>query len=83
MEIPVTRDTIMSAFKVWSDATQLTFTEVKAGSNADILIQFASRYHQDGYPFDGKGSSLVLIVTYSAPNFYGAMVCIHLREMKE
>lgn len=58
MEIPVTRDTIMSAFKVWSDATQLTFTEVKAGSNADILIQFASRYHQDGYPFDGKGMIL-------------------------
>ncbi|XP_071094306.1 matrix metalloproteinase-17-like [Haliotis cracherodii] len=48
---------IHSAFKVWSEATLLTFTEVMHG-DADIMIQFASRYHQDGYPFDGKGMIL-------------------------
>ncbi|XP_041347999.1 matrix metalloproteinase-2-like [Gigantopelta aegis] len=51
------RTVIYDAFKVWSDATMLTFSEVMYG-NADIMIQFASRYHQDGYPFDGKGMIL-------------------------
>ena len=56
MELQKVRETIRDAFTLWSDATQLQFIEVMHG-NADIMIQFASRYHQDGYPFDGKGSS--------------------------
>lgn len=57
MDITKVRETIRDAFTLWSNATQLLFTEVMYG-NADIMIQFASRYHQDGYPFDGKGMIL-------------------------
>ncbi|KAK3609338.1 hypothetical protein CHS0354_024880 [Potamilus streckersoni] len=53
------RKAIIDAFKVWSDVTQLTFTEIVHGQvEADILIQFARSYHHDGYPFDGKGQVL-------------------------
>lgn len=45
------------AFQVWSVVTPLTFTETM-NSDADILIMFAEGYHNDGYPFDGKGTSL-------------------------
>ncbi|XP_048752596.2 matrix metalloproteinase-17-like isoform X2 [Ostrea edulis] len=48
------RRVIADAFKVWSDVTDLTFTEVM-NTKADIMIKFASKYHKDGYPFDGKG----------------------------
>ena len=54
MKLQDVRDTIRDAFRLWSNATQLNFTEVMHGG-ADIMILFASRYHQDGYPFDGKG----------------------------
>jgi hypothetical protein len=49
------RRVIADAFKVWSDVTDLTFTEVM-NTKADIMIKFASKYHKDGYPFDGKGN---------------------------
>lgn len=49
------RRVLADAFKVWSDVTDLTFTEVMHTS-ADIMIKFASKYHKDGYPFDGKGN---------------------------
>ena len=49
-----TRRAIIEAFKVWEGVTTLRFTEVRGG-DADILILFARQYHQDGYPFDGKG----------------------------
>uniref|UniRef100_A0A2C9LXL6 Peptidase metallopeptidase domain-containing protein n=1 Tax=Biomphalaria glabrata TaxID=6526 RepID=A0A2C9LXL6_BIOGL len=52
-----TRQLISDAFRVWSDATPLSFKEV-VDSSADIMIQFASQYHSDGYPFDGKGMVL-------------------------
>ncbi|CAG5121963.1 unnamed protein product, partial [Candidula unifasciata] len=52
-----TRQLIGDALRVWSDATPLSFTEVR-DSNADIMIMFASQYHSDGYPFDGKGMVL-------------------------
>lgn len=55
-DLPVekTRRALVDAFKVWSGAAKLSFTEVRSRT-ADILIQFESRYHQDGYPFDGNG----------------------------
>jgi hypothetical protein len=57
LSYPATRDAIVRALNVWSDVTQLTFHEVQSGP-ADILIEFASGYHHDGYPFDGPGSVL-------------------------
>ena len=48
------RDAIYRAFSMWSDVTQLTFTEVLVGS-VDIQIKFRRGYHGDGYPFDGPG----------------------------
>lgn len=48
------RKAIYEGFQVWSDVTDLTFTEVPSG-NADIMIKFATGYHQDGYAFDDKG----------------------------
>ena len=58
----VTRDVIRRelhyALEVWSRHTQLTFTETYDDVGADIQIFFHSRYHGDGYPFDGQGSVL-------------------------
>nr|BBE38633.1 matrix metalloproteinase [Pinctada fucata] len=55
-DLPVyyVRKALLDAFQVWSTVTKLTFTESMHG-DADIMIQFASGYHKDGYPFDGKG----------------------------
>ncbi|NXG46648.1 MMP10 protein, partial [Psilopogon haemacephalus] len=50
-------DAIKRAFMVWSNVTPLQFRRVFA-SNADIVIAFARREHGDGYPFDGRGSTL-------------------------
>ena len=49
-----TRHAIFRGFSVWSDVSTLEFHEVQTGP-ADILIEFASGYHHDGYPFDGEG----------------------------
>lgn len=51
------RDAIEKAFKVWSDVTPLTFTEVHSGA-ADIYLKFAIFDHGDGYPFDGESGTL-------------------------
>ncbi|XP_059173440.1 matrix metalloproteinase-2-like isoform X2 [Physella acuta] len=57
MPVVKTRELISAALRVWSDATPLSFKEVLDPS-ADIEIMFASHFHQDGYPFDGKGMVL-------------------------
>ncbi|XP_037679528.1 stromelysin-3 [Choloepus didactylus] len=51
------RQTMAEAFRVWSDVTPLTFTEVHEG-RADIMIDFASYSHGDDLPFDGPGGIL-------------------------
>lgn len=56
MDPLTTRRLIVKALKVWSDATPLSFREVK-NDQADIVIQFSSKFHGDGYPFDGPGKS--------------------------
>ncbi|NXS80783.1 MMP7 protein, partial [Erpornis zantholeuca] len=50
-------DAIKRAFMLWSDVTPLQFQRVNRGP-ADIEIQFARGEHGDGYPFDGRGSTL-------------------------
>lgn len=53
------RRILRDAFKVWSVVTPLTFTETM-NVNADILIEFVTGYHHDGYPFDGVGKCVVV-----------------------
>ncbi|XP_030058244.1 collagenase 3-like [Microcaecilia unicolor] len=48
---------IVSALKVWSDASPLKF-EPAYGPNADIGIKFAKKAHGDTFPFDGPGGTL-------------------------
>ncbi|XP_043373034.1 matrix metalloproteinase-25 isoform X3 [Dermochelys coriacea] len=43
--------------EAWGNASALTFREVP-GAGADILVDFSRSFHQDGYPFDGPGSTL-------------------------
>jgi len=51
------RRAISDAFHVWSDASQLSFSELPhTRSDADISVQFLTGCHQDGYPFDGPGN---------------------------
>ena len=46
------------ALDVWARHTHLSFTETYEDDTADIVVSFHSRYHGDGYPFDGPGSVL-------------------------
>uniref|UniRef100_A0A2I3G1M6 Matrix metallopeptidase 8 n=1 Tax=Nomascus leucogenys TaxID=61853 RepID=A0A2I3G1M6_NOMLE len=48
---------IEKAFKVWSDASPLTFTRISQGE-ADINIAFFQRDHGDNSPFDGPNGIL-------------------------
>lgn len=52
-----TRESLRQALKIWSDASSLTFRE--GASDVDIDITFATRYHDDGYEFDGKGRNVI------------------------
>ena|SRR5215211_1032080 len=61
------RDLIRRAFALWSDQTPLTFTEVANSSEADILVAWAVRDHEDGDPFDGPGD---ILAHASFPNPY-------------
>ncbi|XP_041974462.1 matrix metalloproteinase-14 isoform X2 [Aricia agestis] len=48
---------LAKAFSVWSDYTDLTFTQKKAGQ-VHIEIRFEKGEHGDGDPFDGPGGTL-------------------------
>ncbi|KAJ8731273.1 hypothetical protein PYW07_004437 [Mythimna separata] len=52
-----TRGVLARALDVWAQASRLTFTEVNS-DEADIVVSFAKRFHDDAYPFDGRGSIL-------------------------
>ncbi|XP_075773170.1 matrix metalloproteinase-9 [Pelodiscus sinensis] len=57
LDAAVIDDAFERAFKVWSEVTPLTFTQLRSGE-ADIMIQFGTEEHGDGYPFDGKDGLL-------------------------
>ncbi|XP_063003578.1 matrix metalloproteinase-9 [Elgaria multicarinata webbii] len=57
LDASIIEDAFARAFKVWSDVTPLTFTRRESG-DVDILIQFGTGEHGDGYPFDGKDGLL-------------------------
>lgn len=69
-----TMSEIRTAFKLWSDASPLTFAEVNDPSKpADIEIRFVSRDHGDGYPFDGSppGGNTLAHAFYPQSGFLG------------
>ncbi|XP_048868879.1 matrix metalloproteinase-25-like [Brienomyrus brachyistius] len=50
---------LSQAFRVWSDVIPLNFHYKRdLKEEGDIRVYFASGFHQDGYPFDGKGGTL-------------------------
>ena len=51
----VQRQEIAKAFKLWTDASELTVSEVQGSENADINIKFVAGSHSDSTPFDGPG----------------------------
>ncbi|XP_040196151.1 collagenase 3-like [Rana temporaria] len=53
----VATDAIKRALNVWSQVTPLTFNQV-GDDQADILIQFSRRSHNDAGPFDGPNGVL-------------------------
>ncbi|XP_053103667.1 matrix metalloproteinase-9 [Hemicordylus capensis] len=57
LDASIIEDAFVRAFKVWSDVTPLTFARRESGE-VDILIQFGTEEHGDGYPFDGKDGLL-------------------------
>ena len=44
--------------QTWAAVTPLRFTEVASHQQADIEIKFATGYHGDQFPFDGRGRTL-------------------------
>ncbi|XP_076844043.1 matrix metalloproteinase-25 [Brachyhypopomus gauderio] len=53
----IVKSLMFYAFKVWGDTTNLQFQEALQ-NEANILISFSRSFHDDGYPFDGKGGTL-------------------------
>uniref|UniRef100_A0A8C0IV72 Peptidase metallopeptidase domain-containing protein n=1 Tax=Chelonoidis abingdonii TaxID=106734 RepID=A0A8C0IV72_CHEAB len=51
------RTLLFYALQAWANASALTFREAP-GPDADILVDFSRSFHEDGYPFDGPGSTL-------------------------
>jgi len=51
------------AFNLWAAVTKLEFYELQSGQ-ADMLIEFASGYHHDGYPFDGQGQYIAVALRF-------------------
>ncbi len=69
---------VIAAFKLWSDQTPLTFTEVSDSDQAEILIGWAAGEHGDGDPFDGAGD---VLAHASYPNPYNdRRVFLHFDE---
>ncbi|CAF0752701.1 unnamed protein product [Adineta steineri] len=53
-----TKQILREAFKAWTDHIPIEIEEVCSTCNADIVIKFVSRAHDNCNPFDGKGGVL-------------------------
>jgi hypothetical protein len=58
---------IVEAFEIWSCYSPLTFTQINAASNADIVILWGTNNHGDDFPFDGSNGVLAHAF-YPPPN---------------
>ena len=58
---------IKEAFSVWSNASNLTFTEVFSANNADIVIKWATGNHGDGSSNSFDGTNGVLAHAFFPP----------------
>jgi peptidoglycan hydrolase-like protein with peptidoglycan-binding domain len=72
------RNAIKAAFKLWSQAAPLSFTE-STSSTADIIIRFVAGDHGDGNPFDGP-SGVLAHGYYPAPCGGGLAGDVHFDE---
>lgn len=54
----VVRSVMRRAFKLWSDKTNLKFTETFNDTDPEIKVSFQRYSHGDGYPFDGNNGVL-------------------------
>ncbi|TKR66940.1 hypothetical protein L596_023162 [Steinernema carpocapsae] len=50
-DLRVIRQELGEAFRLWSQVTNLTFTEAMNPDDADIVLSFELQEHGDGYPF--------------------------------
>jgi matrix metalloproteinase-14 (membrane-inserted) len=58
LQIPAVDEELEKALTTWADVAKLNFLSVPSDKSADITVEFHSRDHGDGYPFDGKGMVL-------------------------
>lgn len=67
------RSAVKSAFTVWSNATNLTFTEVFSANSADVVIKWATGNHGDGSANSFDGTNGVLAHAFYPPPNSGAL----------
>lgn len=48
--------TLQRAFDTWAAPVPLTFTQVDAAANADLVVEWLTGDHGDNMPFDGSGA---------------------------
>lgn len=58
---------ILTAIRFWEEQSPLRFSAAASAAAADIVIQFASGDHSDGFPFDGTNGVLAHAF-YPPPN---------------
>ena len=56
-DVPTVRRIMYYALQKWSDAANINFKESQS-DDADFLVSFRSSYHNDPWPFDGRGGTL-------------------------
>lgn len=52
------RDEVAAAFATWARAVPLVFTQVAVREDADLVVTWGDRSHDNMFKFDGKGGAL-------------------------